>query len=195
MAYVRCALTCRASAIMSPRFAANTRPATCKLDLALSRHDKLKFIGHLLLHIRHANHRLMKHCDLRRIAHVTSGHRNRLGEIVRSFPAKHCRHVRILSPCSDYFAYMLSSILAPVPHEEWMSAVICIAPPVHLDIARIISKLSFIFVTEHIGVACFRKQPIKELNVTRRKTMIEVVVAREMEDQHATLLQQRLVSM
>src|SRR5689334_19492589 len=136
----------------------------------------------------------MQHCYLSRIAHVTSRHRDRFSQIVGSFPTKHRRYVRILSAGSDYFAGMLSSVLAPIPHKEWMSSVISIATAVHFDIARIIGKLPFVLVTKNIGVAGLRQQPVKEFDVTRVKTMIEVVVARMMKNEHAAFLQQRFVS-
>src|SRR5262245_10656584 len=102
--------------------------------------------------------------------------------------------MRVLSASDDHSTYVLASILAPVPHEEWMSAVVSIATPIHFNVARIVGKLLFVLLAQHKSVACFRQQAIEKLDVARVKAMIKFVVARVVQDQHAALLEQRLVA-
>ena len=83
----------------------------------------------------------MQHRDLGGVAHVAARHRDRFSQVVRAFPAQHRRHVRVFSAGGDHFADVLAAVLAPVPHEKRMRAVIGVAAPVHLHIARIVCKL------------------------------------------------------
>src|SRR6266571_7339341 len=89
---------------------------------------------------------------------------------------------------------MLAAILAPVPHEEWMRAVVSVAAAIHLDVAWIIGELAFVFLTQVKGVARFWQQAIEEFDVARMMFVIELVVAWVMNDQHAAFSQQRLIA-
>src|ERR1044072_6085687 len=89
---------------------------------------------------------------------------------------------------------MLPSILTPVPHEKRMRAVIRMSAPVHLDITRIVRKLALVLLTQRKCIARLRQQSMEKLDVARMKLVIEIVVARMMQDQHAAFLEQRLVA-
>ena len=80
-----------------------------------------------------------------------------------------CRHMRVLSARGDHPAHVLPSILAPVPHEKRMRAVIGIAAPVHLDVARVVGKFALVFLAQVKSIARFRQQAIKEFDVARVK--------------------------
>src|ERR1041385_7738618 len=136
----------------------------------------------------------MQHRDLSRVAHITPRHRDRFRQIVRTLPTEYPRHVRILRTRGDYSPNMLTPILTPVPHEKRMRTVIRVTAPVHLDITRIVRKLALVLLTQRERVARLRQQPVEKLDVARVKLVIEFVVARMMEDQHAAFLQQRLVA-
>src|SRR5258705_1113600 len=142
-----------------------------------------------LFHICDTNNRLMQHCDLSGAAHKAACHRNRLRQIVGAVPAQHCRDMRVLSSSCNHLADMLAAVLAPVPHEKRMRAVLGIPAPVHLNVTRIVCKLLFVLVAQHEGVASFRQKAIEELDVTGMKSVIKLVVTGMMDDQHATFLE------
>src|SRR4030095_1353320 len=103
--------------------------------------------------------------------------------------------MRVLGSGCDDFPYMLSAVFAPVPHEKRMRAMIGVAAPVHLNVTRIVGKLTFILIAQHKRVASLRQQAIKKFDVTGVESVIKLVVTRMMNDQHATFLKHRLVSM
>ena len=133
--------------------------------------------GNRLFHVRDADHRLMQHRDLGRLAHVGAGHRDRLGQVVGAFPAEHLRHVRVLGAGDDHLADVLASVLAPVPHEERMRAVVSVAAPVHLDVARVVRELALVLFAQIKSVARLGQQTVEELDVARMKVVIELVVS------------------
>src|SRR5436853_7789969 len=101
--------------------------------------------------------------------------------------------MRVLGACSDDFADVLATVFTPVPHKKRMRSVIGVAAPVHLDVAGVISELALVFVAQIKGVARFRQQAIEKFDITWVLIVIEFVIARMMDDQHAALFQQRLV--
>ena len=54
----------------------------------------------------------MKHCYLSVPAHVRSGHRDRFGQVVRSFPAEHFGDVGVFGPGDDDLSDMLAAVLS-----------------------------------------------------------------------------------
>src|ERR1044072_26312 len=71
-----------------------------------------------LFHVRDADHGLMQHRDLGRVARIVTRHGDGLSQVARPVPAEHRGPVRILSARRNYFAHMLTPVLGAVPHEE-----------------------------------------------------------------------------
>ena len=88
----------------------------------------------------------------------------------------------ILGAGRDYFAHVLTPILAPVPHEKRVRTVIGVAAAIHLDIAGVIGKLPLILVAQDVRIARLREQAIKKLDVTRMEVMVKLVGARVVQD-------------
>src|SRR4030095_5877166 len=97
--------------------------------------------------------------------------------------------MRVLGSGCDDFPYMLSAVFAPVPHEKRMRAMIGVAAPVHLNVTRIVSKLTFILIAQHKHVASLRQQAIKKCDVTGLESVINLVVTRMRNDQHASYIE------
>ncbi len=64
--------------------------------------------------------------------------------------------MRVFGSGSDDVPDVLPPVLAPVPHEERMRAVISVAATIHLDVAGIIGKLALVFVSQDECVARFK---------------------------------------
>ena len=88
----------------------------------------------------------MEHSDLCGASHVASCHRNRFGQVVGALPAEHGRNVYALRASGDDEPDALAAILAPVPHEERMRAVLGIATTINLDVRGIVGELTLIIV-------------------------------------------------
>src|SRR6185295_19934448 len=102
--------------------------------------------------------------------------------------------MRGLGAGRDHFSDMLAAVFTPVPHEERMRAVVSIATPVHLDVARIVCKLTLVLLAQRESIASLWQQTIKELDIARMKIVIELVEAGMMHDHHAAFFQQRFVA-
>ena len=73
-------------------------------------------------------------------------HRDRLGQRVGALPAQDRGHVRVVGADDDHLADVLAAVLAPVPHEERVRAVVRVAAPVHLDVARVVRELVLVLL-------------------------------------------------
>src|SRR5688572_32243848 len=102
--------------------------------------------------------------------------------------------MRVLRARGDDAAHVLASVLTPVPHEKRMRAVIGVAAAVHLDVARIVCKLALVLLAQNKSVTRFGQQAIEKLDVAWMKLVIELVVARMVDDHYAAFFQQRLVA-
>src|SRR2546421_5771552 len=89
--------------------------------------------GHSL-HFAQRDHGLVQHRDLGGAAHVAAGHGDGFGQVVGALPTQTFGHVRVICAGGDDAPDVLAAVLAPVPHEERMRAVIGVAAPVHLDV-------------------------------------------------------------
>src|SRR5205085_8191867 len=90
--------------------------------------------GGQLFNIAKCDHWSMEHRDFGGAAHVAAGHGDGFGQVVGALPAQTLRHVRVLCTGGDDAPDVLAAVLAPVPHEERVRAVIGVAAPVHFDV-------------------------------------------------------------
>ena len=75
-------------------------------------------------------------------------------------------------------ADVLPAVLAPVPHEERMRAVIGVAAAVHFDVGGVVGEFALVLFAQKECVARFGQQPMKKFDVRRVKVVIEFVEAR-----------------
>ena len=64
---------------------------------------------------------------------------------------------------------------------------------VHLNIARIVGKLPFILFAQHKCIPGFWQETIEEFDIAGMEFVIEFVITGVMDNEHATLLEQRLL--
>ena len=111
----------------------------------------------------------------------------------RGLPAHDLGHRRVVGADDDHAADLLAAALAPVPHEERVRAVVRVAAPVHLDVARVVGELVLVLLLERVRVAGLGQEPVEELDVARVVHRIELVRARVRDDHDAAVAQERLV--
>ena len=100
-----------------------------------------------------------------------------VSDSARSQPSS-CRNVRVLGAGDDDPPDVLAPVLAPVPHEERVRAVVGVPAPVHLHVARVVRELFLVLVPQLHRVARLGQQPVEELDVARVVVGVELVVAR-----------------
>ena len=130
---------------------------------------------------------MVEHRNFGGAADVAFGHVDGFGQRGGAFPAEHFRDVGVVRNHDD-FVHVFAPVFAPVPHEEWMRAVIGVAAAVHLDVVWIVCELFFVLCAQLKAVFRFRQKAMKKLDVTGMERRIEIVVARVRQDQHTALL-------
>src|SRR3990172_11391235 len=93
-----------------------------------------------------------------------------------TLPTEHFRNIRVISDCNN-LAHMPSTIFRPVPHKKRMSAMVRIAPSVHLDVIRILRKLGFILLPQLETIFRVGKTAVKKLDVAGMEGRIKLVIA------------------
>src|SRR5215212_3782265 len=92
-------------------------------------------------------------------------HRQRLVHTGGRIPAKARGGLLPLCADDDHLAEVLTPLLAPVPHVEWVDAMVRPIRAVEVAVARIIGELRLESALELKGVARLRQQAMEELDI------------------------------
>src|ERR1700682_3723567 len=95
---------------------------------------------------------------------IRGRHRNRLIERVGRLPAHSRRHLRLLASGRDHPSDVLARWLAPIPHVEWMHAVVGMSVPIHVSIGGIARELRLELLCELRRIGGFRQASMEELD-------------------------------
>src|ERR1700722_5001590 len=88
---------------------------------------------------------------------LRSCHRDRLIEAVGRFPSEARRDFGFLTSGGNDTPAMLPRGFAPIPHVEWMDAVIRVAVAVHVDVGRVVREFLLELIGELDRVGCLRE--------------------------------------